>query len=168
MRNGGQLFNLDLYYGLATGLYKETAVLNDKGNEVRSAVADGGGILLPGVLADGTPNAKYYNATSFGIYGYRRNPAAAFIYNAGYIKLREVIISYSLPAAILGKGPFKGIELSVIGNNLWIMKKYVPHGDPEDALGAGNLAMGYQSGTLPNNYEKNIYNVGPPRCARGL
>jgi TonB-linked SusC/RagA family outer membrane protein len=150
MRNGGQLFNLDLYYGLATGLYKETAVLNDKGNEVRSPVADGGGILLPGVLADGTPNAKYYNATSFGIYGYRRNPAAAFIYNAGYIKLREVILSYSIPSAMLGNGPFKGIELSVIGNNLWIIKKYVPHGDPEDALGAGNLAMGYQSGTLPN------------------
>ncbi len=43
VKQGGDLFNLDLYYGLATGLYEETAVLNDKGNEVRSPVSEGGG-----------------------------------------------------------------------------------------------------------------------------
>ena len=65
IKHGGDVFSLDQYYGLATGLAAETAGLNELGNEVRSPVAQGGGILLPGVLADGTPNTKRYDANQF-------------------------------------------------------------------------------------------------------
>jgi hypothetical protein len=51
------LFSLDMYYGSAAGLYPRTAGVNDLGN-VRDAVADGGGVILPGVTADGSPNTK--------------------------------------------------------------------------------------------------------------
>lgn len=156
VKQGGQLFNLDMYYGLATGLYPETAGLNEFGNSVRTAPGDfagnKGGILVPGVMSDGSPNVTRYDATNFGIYGYRRNPSAAFIYNAGYVKLREVLISYSLPSTIVSKlGPVKGIDVSLVGRNLWIIQKHVPYADPEDNLGAqGLLANGYQVGTYPN------------------
>jgi hypothetical protein len=46
-----------MYYGSAAGLYPRTAGVNDLGN-VRDAVADGGGVILPGVTADGSPNTK--------------------------------------------------------------------------------------------------------------
>jgi hypothetical protein len=36
------LFSLDMYYGSAAGLYPRTAGVNDLGNPVRDAVADGG------------------------------------------------------------------------------------------------------------------------------
>jgi hypothetical protein len=47
-----------MYYGSAAGLYPRTAGVNDLGNPVRDA--DGGGVILPGVTADGSPNTKSY------------------------------------------------------------------------------------------------------------
>src|SRR5690606_29850239 len=89
-RQGGDIFSLDLFYGFGTGLYPETAELNDLGNPSRNDLADGGGIILPGVKADGTPN-DIRRANSEGTLGYRQ-PAAGFVYDASYVKLREVAL----------------------------------------------------------------------------
>ncbi|MXV49873.1 SusC/RagA family TonB-linked outer membrane protein [Pedobacter sp. HMF7647] len=149
VRHGGDIFSLDQYYGLATGLYPSTAGLNDLGNPQRNTLADGGGVVLPGVLADGSTNAKRVSATNYGLYGYVRNPAAAFIYDASFVKLREVALTYSLPAKVIAKlGPVKGVDLSLIGRNLWIIHKNLPYADPEDGVSSGN-AQGYQVGSYP-------------------
>jgi len=146
-RQGGDIFSLDLYYGMGTGLYPETVQLNDLGNPSRSPLADGGGIILPGVKADGTPN-DIRRANSEGTLGYRQ-PTAGFIYDASYIKLREVAISYSLPTSFVNKLKyFKGIDISLVGRNLWIIDKNIPYADPEESISAGNL-QGYQSGAYP-------------------
>ena len=150
LKHGGQLFSLDRYYGLATGLQPETAALNDLGNESRAPLADGGGVILPGVLADGTPNTKRVSNTNYGLYGYARLPNSAFVYDAGYAKLREASISYTLPTKLVSKFSGVGsIDISLVGRNLWIIKKYVPDADPEDALSSGNYGQGYQSGSYP-------------------
>ena len=82
-------------------------------------------------------------------YGYLRNPAAAFVYDASYVKLREAILSFSIPKETIAKlKPFKGIDLSLIGRNLWIIHKNLPYADPEETLSAGNL-QGYQGGAYP-------------------
>ena len=152
VRQGGQLFSLDQYYGLATGLYPETAGLNDKGHPIRSLASDfngEGGILRDGVAPDGTPNTKRANAITYGAYGYRYSPAAGFIYDASYVKLREASLGYSLPRSILSKlAPFKGIDFSLVGRNLWIIHKNLPYSDPEDSYGSGNL-QGYQGNAYP-------------------
>lgn len=149
VRQGGDLFSLDLYYGLATGLYPETAGLNDLGNPSRDLVSAGGGVIMPGVDKDGKPNEVRVNNTEFGTYGYRFNPASGFIYDASYVKLREAILTFSLPKAFVDRTrAFKGIDLSLIGRNLWIIHKNLPYADPEENLGSGNL-QGYQSGAYP-------------------
>ena len=150
MKQGGDVFSLDLYYGLATGLYPETAGLNDLGNPSRNSIADGGGIIMPGVTADGKENDKRVSNTNYGSYGYVRNPAAGFVYDASYVKLREALISYSLPASTVEKlgGVFKGIDLSLVGRNLWIIHKNLPYADPEESISSGNL-QGYQGGAYP-------------------
>jgi hypothetical protein len=152
VRQGGQLFSLDQYYGLATGLYPETAGLNDKGHPIRSLASDfngEGGILREGVAPDGTPNTKRASAITYGAYGYRYSPAAGFIYDASYVKLREASIGYSLPRSILSRlAPFKGIDFSLVGRNLWIIHKNLPYSDPEDSYGSGNL-QGYQGNAYP-------------------
>jgi hypothetical protein len=56
---GGHLYSVDMKYGLATGLFAETAGLNAKGNPKRDPVENGGGILYDAVYADGTPNKTY-------------------------------------------------------------------------------------------------------------
>jgi hypothetical protein len=122
------------------------------GNPKRNSLANGGGIILPGVLADGTPNTKRIDVSNQGnaAYGYSNNPPrASAIYDAGYIKLRELALSYSLPEKWVTKmRAFKGIDVSLIGRNLWIIHKNVPDADPEDGLGSGNV-QGYQSGAYP-------------------
>jgi TonB-linked SusC/RagA family outer membrane protein len=151
IRKGGDIFNLDMYYGLATGLYPETAGKNDLGNESRLPIGDGGGFIYKdAVKADGTPNDIRVTNAEFGYYGYRRIPAAGFVYDGSYVKLREVALTFALPSNFVSKlGPITGIDFSIIGRNLWIISKNLPYADPEDGLSAGNLAQGYQGGTYP-------------------
>ncbi|WP_426059588.1 SusC/RagA family TonB-linked outer membrane protein [Hymenobacter sp. B1770] len=151
IKSGGQVFSLDRYYGLATGMYEETAGLNDLGNPSRLPIAEGGGVIVPGVMADGTPNTTRVGNQFFGVYGYRRNPAAGFVYDASFVKLREVALTFGLPKAMLTKVTLiRGADFSIVGRNLWIIHKNTPGLDPEDGLGAGNLAQGYQSGSYPS------------------
>ena len=148
IKQGGNVFSLDQYYGAATGVLAESAGLNDKGNPSRNSIADGGGVIMPGVKADGTPNDIRVE-NEYGTYGYAYNPAAAFVYDASYIKLREANIVYSVPSSIVRKlGGVKGVDLSVFGRNLWIIQKFVPYSDPEENLSSGNI-QGYQSGAYP-------------------
>lgn len=148
IKRGGSVFSLDQYYGQATGVYPESVVINDKGNPSRSTIAEGGGVIMPGVKADGTPNTTRVE-NDYGTFGYAQNPAAAFVYDASYIKLREANIVYSLPSSVVRKlGGVKGVDLSIFGRNLWIIQKYVPYADPEENLSSGNV-QGNQSGAYP-------------------
>ncbi|UOE34021.1 SusC/RagA family TonB-linked outer membrane protein [Hymenobacter monticola] len=163
VRKGGQVFSLDRSYGLETGLTPETAGLNDLGNPSRNLIADGGGVIFPGVQADGTPNtvraensgyasdgAGGYDPTFATAYGTSFNPAAAFVYDASFVKLREVSLTYSLPKTLLAKvGGVKGVDFSIVGRNLWLIHKNLPYADPEDAVSSGNFGQGYSTGAYP-------------------
>lgn len=94
------------------------------------------------VKQDGTPNDIqqspdniYFNAYGFG-------PNSVTVWDATVIRLREVSLSYSLPASILKKTPFGSASLSISGNNLWYLAPNFPkytHFDPEsNSLGVGN------------------------------
>lgn len=152
MQWGGQIWSLDQWYGRATGLYAETDFTNDLGNPVRNSLENGGGLILPGVVdnGDGTfsENKKRISADSFRTFGYSGNPSAGFIYDASYVKLREASISYTLPKSLVEKAYLKGATFSIVGSNLWILYKDLPHADPEASQGAGNV-QGWQSGALP-------------------
>ncbi len=150
IQKGGDIFSLDQYYGLATGLYEETAFINDLGNPVRNTIADGGGFINPGVNPGGAVNTTRIRADRFGAFGYRRGlPNKAFVYDASYVKLREVVLSYNLPKKLLENTFIKNVNFSIVGSNLWIIHKNLPHADPESGLGAGNL-QGYSTGSLPS------------------
>jgi TonB-linked SusC/RagA family outer membrane protein len=148
MQWGGQIFSLDQYYGKATGLYETTDFTNDLGNPVRNSIANGGGLILPGVKEDGTPNDIRVAGDDYRVFGYARNPNATFMYDASYVKLREASISYSLPKSIANKIYMQGATFSLVGSNLWIIYKDLPDADPEATQGAGNV-QGWQSGVLP-------------------
>jgi TonB-linked SusC/RagA family outer membrane protein len=149
VQKGGSVFSLDRFYGEGTGLYKNTAFTNDLGNPVRNTIANGGGLILPGVLPDGTPNNVRLETTdgTDGAFGYLGSSARDYVYDASYIKLREVTLGYSFPKKFLGKA-FQDVYLGFSGSNLWIIQKNLPDADPEAGLGSGNF-QGYQSGVLP-------------------
>ncbi|RMA57708.1 TonB-linked SusC/RagA family outer membrane protein [Ulvibacter antarcticus] len=153
IQQGGSIFSLDQYYGQATGLYAETAFTNDLGNPVRNTLADGGGFINEGVNPDGSTNTARIQADRFGAFGYRRGlPNAAFVYDASYVKLREVALQYNLPAKFLSNTFMTGLTFTVTGNNLWIISKDLPHADPESGLSSGNL-QGYSTGSLPSTQD---------------
>jgi hypothetical protein len=141
-----------MVFGLWTGLYPETAGLNDLGNPKRNPLAQGGGVILPGVYANGTPNTTRIDASqNQSAYGYQTAPNKAFVYDASYIKLREAALTYSIPASFVQKiGAVKAIDISLNGRNLWIIHKNIPYADPEDGLGAGSAYQGVQLGSYPN------------------
>ena len=159
---GGDIFSLDMYYGLATGLYEETAFTNDLGNPVRDPIVynnpddpsqgyapTSGGFINEGVNPDGSPNKTRISAANFGAQGYRRGlPDIAFVYDATYVKLRNISLSYSLPSKALKNCFITGITLTALASNIWIIYKAFPYSDPEAGLGAGNL-QGFQTGALP-------------------
>ncbi|RNI25890.1 SusC/RagA family TonB-linked outer membrane protein [Rufibacter latericius] len=148
VRQGGDVFSLDNYYGYGTGLYEETTQLNDLGNPSRSPVTEGGGLILPGVNEDGTPNTTRIE-NGEGTLGYYM-PQEYHIYDASFVKLREVSLGYTLPAGLMARlKPFSSIDVSLVGRNLWIIHKNLPYADPEDGLSSGNLGQGYISGSYP-------------------
>ncbi len=148
VQKGGSVFSLDQYYGQSTGLYPNTAFTNDLGNPVRNTLDNGGGVVFNGVYADGRPNTTRVDVSSADVFGYQRFPNSEFVYDAGYVKLREVAISYTLPESFLKNVFFEEATFTLTGSNLWIIDKSTPYSDPESGLSSGNL-QGYQSGVLP-------------------
>ena len=145
IRQGGDLYSLDQFYAAQTGILPNSAGLNDLGNPQRNSLANGGGVILPGVTADGKPNTKRVVVSASSPV----KPNSQFVYDASYIKLREVVFSYNLPSSVWGNASFiKGIEFSVVGRNLWLIHKNLPYADPEENLSSGN-SQGYQSGAYP-------------------
>jgi len=157
MQHGGDIFSLDKWYGDATGLYIETAGLNDLGNEKRSPIitegegyaANSGGTINPGVDEAGNPNTVRVSNQNYAAAGYAVDPNKKYVYDASYVKLRELAVTYSLPGKLLESTFLTGASFSFVGSNLWIIHKNLPHSDPEASQGAGNI-KGWQSGTLPS------------------
>jgi hypothetical protein len=74
----------------------------------------------------------------------------AFVFDASYVKLREVALSYSLPKSLIARiHPIKAVDFSLTGRNLWIIHKNLKYADPEDGMSSGNI-QGYQSGAYPS------------------
>lgn len=53
------------------------------------------------------------------------------VFDASYVKLREIVVSYELPKSVIGDGFIKGLSFGIEGRNLWLIDSEVPHVDPE-------------------------------------
>lgn len=148
VKHGGDVFSTDMYYGLATGLYEETAV-----GDYRTA-----GVVNPGVNPNGQVNTTPTSAPdTFGnVDGYRRMPNSRFVYDASYVKLREASIGYSLPKSVLANTSFQEVKISLVGRNLWIIHKNLPYADPEAGTGNGLASKGNSIGVLPTTRDLGV------------
>lgn len=153
-KKGGKIFSLDQYYGYGTGLYPDSVGLNDLGNPIRNTLANGGGVILPGVMQDPNNPGHYIPNTirldrSMSSQTLETDPpVAAFVYDASFIKLRQVAISYTFNNQLLKNAGIQNLTLGLVGSNLWIIHKNLPYADPESGLSSGSI-QGYQSGVLP-------------------
>jgi TonB-linked SusC/RagA family outer membrane protein len=163
IRKGGYFYSISHMWGMYSGMLEETAGVNDLGNEIRDAVADGGGIKLEGVTGDVTWNddgtysvtntaenetyvsgigwsARHYHGFGF--------PSAQSVFKADYIKLRELTFGYNFSSATFGDY-VKGVRLSLYGRNLLTWGLDQPGFDPEMTANGSENIQGLDGGLQP-------------------
>jgi hypothetical protein len=123
--------------------YKHTVIYGENANELS------GGAVWDAYYADGRKNTKFVTPQN---YEYARPNFAEFvIYDASFVKLREVTLGYTLPTTLLAKTPISSARLSLTGRNLAILYRKTPLGlDPEATSTSGN-GQGIENGALPPN-----------------
>ena len=77
--------------------------------------------------------------------------AEPYIYDATYVKLREIGLSYTFSSKLLGNSFIKGLTVGIEGRNLALLYSKVPHIDPEATLfGSGADGFGVERASVPS------------------
>lgn len=76
------------------------------------------------------PNTTNANYVDYIFAKYANGVEESTLYDRTFVKLREVTLSYNMPAGLLSKTPFKNASFSLVGRNLLLWSK-VPYMDPE-------------------------------------
>lgn len=152
VRHGGKLYSHTQTVGREGGIIKETLEGRADGYDMSKA---GNGVIGNGVVqqADGKFAAnttkvavrEWHSAWTGG-----RNIAEGVMYDASFVKLRELQIGYSFPGSFK-KGVIKGMNVSLVGRNLFLWDN-VPHVDPEVMSYSGGTALpGIEYMSLPSS-----------------
>ncbi len=167
-RWGGDQYSITDWFGNYAGVMDATAAINDNGKNVRDPIEEGGGVKVDGVygkLVDGrvvftdaagnesgspVQNASYVEALTFFENDYWGKPSLS-IYDAGFVKLREVIVGYTFnDIPLLRDIGVRDVNLSFVGRNLWLIYSNMPHVDPENGISSGNTSVGMNSTPIPS------------------
>lgn len=169
---GGEMFSGTNMYGYGyAGNFEETLEgregwYNSEAEREAAGIAANewtatGGLLLVGVYAPGTtindidvsgqPNQSYVDPYQYyqKLSLWQEEIHEPFIYDASFIKLRELSINYQLPTNFTKKLRLKKASVGVFGNNLWLIYSEIPNLDPETMLTNGN-GQGYELYSYPN------------------
>ncbi len=142
-QSGGQFFSWTKMLAIKSGQAEETAAMNDKGFNVRDPLASGGGVKVTGLSAATKQEVTaYVDARS-----YFRNTIGTKIYeewlfDASYIKLRELSLGFNLDPQLLHKTPFKAVKIAVIARNPAMIWQKAPKGlEPSElSYGSGSIS----------------------------
>lgn len=145
-RRGGVVYSASNRWGSYSGQLANTVGTNANGVDVRRPVEEGGGILVEGVTTDGRENTTYVDAQTY--FGHLLNLDEAHVYDASFVKLRELSIGYSFPDAWFGNGPIEGAGITFFARNVAILYKNTPNIDPETAVTNAGI-QGFENGQSP-------------------
>jgi TonB-linked SusC/RagA family outer membrane protein len=83
--------------------------------------------------------------------GHNYNGSSRYVYNSSYTKLKNLSLTYRLPASAIRRLKINSMEVYVSGQNLWIITPYKGY-DPEvDNQPTGNaISQGQEFGVIPN------------------
>jgi hypothetical protein len=72
-----------------------------------------------------------------------------FVEDGSFFRLRELKLSYALPASIFKKSILKGIDIAFLARNLFLVTKYKGI-DPDQSLAGASNVQGLEWFNLPN------------------
>jgi len=134
---GAKMYTSTNAYGTYYGLDKRTAA-----NGVRES-----GITVTGVDETGAPFSKVVSAQDY-YQGIAYTLTDQFVYDASFIKLRQITLGYSVPKKLLAKTPVQSATLSLVARNLLLIYSKVPNVDPESTYNNSN-AQGLENFGVP-------------------
>jgi len=112
------------------------------------------GIVGKGEMLDANGNYVTNNvvrsAESFNKSFYDNSIVESAVFDASYVKLRQLALTYTLPNRLYSNSLVDNLSFSLIGRNLAILYKNVPHIDPESAFSSANGEQGQEFGQLPS------------------
>jgi TonB-linked SusC/RagA family outer membrane protein len=141
MKFGGDIVSVSEAIATHYGTARRTENRNEK-------------VVLPGVYDDGTPNTKEINYENYyrflGNTGGDSGVAEAFLYDASYIKFRELAVGYSFDKKVLKKTPFTAFKLSFVARNLCYLMKHTPGTNPEGGFDTSMYSQAFDYLATPN------------------
>ncbi len=173
MRYGGEVYSETQTVGREGGIIVETLEGRENGYYPQSSVATdplllnapaGTYVIGDGVVSngDGTFSVnerrvlprQWHSAWTGG-----RSIAEGVIYDASFVKLRELQIGYAFPDKLFTKTPFRSVTIAFVGRNLALWTD-VPHIDPEVMSYTGGTALpGIEYMSIPSSRSYGV-NVG--------
>ncbi|MDR0711015.1 MAG: SusC/RagA family TonB-linked outer membrane protein [Prevotellaceae bacterium] len=148
---GGSIYSGSAQTGYYAGVYKGT--LPGRGAEFggltytdASERLRDDGIIFEGVKENGAPNDVILSAEDYYHASYSINEA--WIYDASYIKLREVKLGYTFEKNLIKRVGLEGLTLSLVARNLAFLYRKAHDIDPEAAFNTSNV-QGVETLTLP-------------------
>lgn len=149
-RQGGDIFSETVNTLLGRGLTKDTDF-----NRMETFV-------MEGVDSEGLPNEVQLTASNayFNNFG-TQAPYEVNVIDGTTVRLREISLSYSLPQKWMSKLPFKGVEVSLVGQNIWFkalsFPEYMNFDTDVLSLGVGNgLGFDFLTGPSSTRYGGSI------------
>jgi TonB-linked SusC/RagA family outer membrane protein len=152
IRSGGKVYSHTQTVGREGGQIIETLEGRADGYDLTKP---GNGVIGEGVVrnADGTfsPNTVKLSAREWHTsYTLGRRLIEGVMYDASFVKLREVRLGYTIPNRMLIKTSIRDLSFSLVGRNLALWSE-VPHIDPEtSSTSGGTVIPGVESVALPS------------------
>jgi len=151
IRKGGDVFSRNIGDLRRSGVAAETAEFprfNPDGTVTRPYIVDG-------VLPNGQKNSIAVTAQQYWGTFFAFGTGESYVFDASWVRLRELSIGYTLPASVFRNTFIGGAELGLTGRNLFLHAPNFPHFDPENnVLGVSN-AQGLEFNGLPS-----VRNIG--------
>lgn len=132
-KSGGKIYSGTNANAYSYGLHKETLA----GRE--------GGVVVTGVTESG--DAKTTTIVADDYYARLSSISALQVYKSDFIKFRSLALTYDFSRAALHE-KLNGISISLVGRNLFYIKKSTPNIDPESNYSNSN-AQGLEYAGLP-------------------
>lgn len=136
MKFGGDIFSYSEMNATGSGLAARTA---NRGED------NGYMMVFPGVYEDGTPNTTEISASQY----YGSLLPEDFLYDASFIKLKELSLGYSFPSKLLKKTPLSSLNVSFVARNLCYLLKHTPGTSPEGGYDTTMFSQAIDYAALP-------------------
>ncbi|TKG88480.1 SusC/RagA family TonB-linked outer membrane protein [Puteibacter caeruleilacunae] len=148
------LWGRDQEHGGAHPGIKDSGIARQATTSTGAAITYYDGVIGDGWMRDASGNLVENNvvvpASAYHNKRYKRQNEEEGMYDATYVKIREVKLSYKLPKSFLSKTPIESVKVSLIGRNLFMWTDF-PHGDPETFGMSGKfLIPGVEDYSLPS------------------